>query len=89
MIQHKIQLLTSTPLDLTYTGPIDPWSCLSIQNIMSSGYAYLGGENVSSSNYGHKLYPGQSFTIELSPNDKLFAVGDSGVSIALFKLDIG
>lgn len=68
---------------------MDPWSCLSIQNIMSTGYAYLGTEDVSSTNYGHKLYPGQSFTIELAPNDKLFAVGDSGVSIAIFKLDIG
>lgn len=56
---------------------------------MSSGYAYLGNESVSSSIYGHRLYPGQSFTIELAPSDRIFAVGDSGVSVALFKLDIG
>ena len=56
---------------------------------MTTGFAYIGAEDVSSTNYGHKLYPGQSFTIELAPNDKLFAVGDSGVSIAIFKLDIG
>lgn len=56
---------------------------------MTTGYAYLGNESVSSSDYGHKLYPGQSFTIELAPSDKIFAVGDAGVSIALFKLDIG
>lgn len=89
MIKHAIRELNSTPVDLTYTGPVDPWTCLSIQNIVSSGYAYLGGENVSSSNYGHRLYPGQSFTIELAPNDKLFAVGDAGVSVAIFKLEIG
>lgn len=89
MIRQEIVALNGTPKDLTYTGLIDPLSVISVQNIMSSGYAYLGNKNVSNTNYGHKLYPGQSFTIELSPNDKLFAVGDAGVSIAKFVLDIG
>lgn len=88
MIRQKIQALNATPVDLTITGVIDPLTVLSVQNIMTSGYAYLGNENVSSAEYGHKLYPGQSFTIELAPNDKLFAVGDAGVSIAIFTLDI-
>jgi hypothetical protein len=89
MIRQSIISLDSNPIDLTYTGPLDRPSVLSIQNIVASGYAYLGNQSVSSSDYGHKLYPGQSFTIELAPNDKIFAVGDAGVSIALFKLDIG
>jgi hypothetical protein len=89
MIRQQIIALNSTPIDLTLSGVIDPAIAMSIQNIMTTGFAYLGNENVSSSNYGHKLYPGQSFTIELAPNDKLFAVGDSGVSIAKFILDIG
>jgi hypothetical protein len=88
MIKQKIQLLDSTPVDLTYTGLIDPHTVLSIQNIMTTGYAYLGNENVSSVTYGHKLYPGQSFIIELSPNDKLFAVGDAGVSVSVFTLEM-
>lgn len=88
MIRHEVVALNSTPLDLTINGVIDPLIVLSIQNIMSSGYAYLGNEKVSKTNYGHKLYPGQSFTIELAPNDKLYAVGDSGVSVAKFILDI-
>ena len=89
MIRQSIIPLSGTPIDLTYTGFLDRPMALSIQNIMDSGYAYLGNENVSISNYGHKLYPGQSFTIELSPNDKIFAVGDSGVSVSTFRLDIG
>jgi hypothetical protein len=88
MINQKIQLLDSTPVDLTYTGLIDPHTVLSVQNIMTTGYAYLGNQNVSSTTYGHKLYPGQSFIIELSPNDKLFAVGDAGVSVSVFILEM-
>jgi hypothetical protein len=89
VIRQEIIALNSTPVDLTLSGSIDPCLAVSIQNIMTTGFAYLGNENVSSSLYGHKLYPGQSFTIELAPNDKIFAVGDAGVSIAKFILDIG
>lgn len=89
MIRQEIISLNSTPVDLTVSGVIDPAIVISIQNIMTSGFAYLGNENVSTVNYGHKLYPGQSFTIELAPNDKVFAVGDAGVSIAKFILDLG
>jgi len=88
MIRQEIIELTATPVDLTVSGVIDPLLVISIQNIMPTGYAYLGNEHVSSTDYGHKLYPGQSFTIELAPNDKIYAVGDAGVSIAKFILDI-
>jgi len=89
MIRQEIISLNSTPVDLTTSGNIDPAIVMSIQNIMTEGFAYLGNESVSNSIYGHKLYPGQSFTIELAPNDKVFAVGDAGVSIAKFILDLG
>jgi hypothetical protein len=89
MIRQEIISLNSTPVDLTTSGNIDPAIVMSIQNIMTEGFAYLGNESVSNSIYGHKLYPGQSFTIELAPNDRVFAVGDAGVSIAKFILDLG
>jgi len=88
VIRQRIITLSGTPQELTYEGTIDPLSVLSIQNTVSSGYAYIGNESVSTSDYGHKLYPGQSFTIELAPNDRLYAVGDSGVKVAVFSLDI-
>lgn len=88
MLRTRIVNLSATPEDLTYSGEVDPPIALSIQNIMTSGYAYIGTESVSSIDYGHKLYPGQSFTIQLDPFDTIFAVGDSGVKIAVLSLDI-
>jgi len=88
MLRHRIVELSETPILMTTKEPVDRLNILSIQNIMSSGYAYLGYDNVSLNSYGHKLYPGQSFTIELAPNDKIWAVGDAGVSVAIFNLDI-
>ena len=54
---------------------------------MTTGYAYLGNSEVSSTNFGHKLYPAQSFTIEMSSGDDIWAAGDSGVQIAVMEVD--
>lgn len=89
MLRHRIVELTSTPVLMTTHEPVDRLNVLSIQNVMTTGFAYLGNSDVSTTTYGHKLYPGQSFTIELAPNDRVWAVGDSGVSVAIFNLDIG
>lgn len=88
MLKHRIITLNSTAQDLVTHETVDALAVFSIQNIMSSGFAYLGNSSVSSSSYGHKLYPGQSFTIELAPSDRIYAVGDSGVQVAIFSLDI-
>lgn len=89
MLRHRIVELNSTPVLMTTHEPVDRLNVLSIQNIMTTGFAYLGNSGVSTTTYGHKLYPGQSFTIELAPNDRVWAVGDTGVSVAIFNLDIG
>lgn len=88
MLKHRIVTLNGTAQDLVIHEPVDALAVFSVQNIMSVGFAYLGNKDVTSLSYGHKLYPGQSFTVELAPNDKLYAVGDSGVKVALFSLDI-
>lgn len=62
---------------------------LTIQNIMDTGFAYIGAENVSSTDFGHKLYPGQSFVAELAWSDNIYAVGDAGVQVAIIELDRG
>lgn len=88
MLKHRVISLNDTPQDLVIHEPVDALAVFSVQNTMSVGFAYLGNSSVTSTSYGHKLYPGQSFTIELAPNDKLFAVGDTGVKVAVFSLDI-
>lgn len=87
-LDHRIVTLNSTAQSLVNkSSAIDSRCTLSVQNIMSTGYAYLGNSSVTTTNYGHKLYPGQSFTIELSKSDDLHGVGDSGVQVALFEID--
>jgi hypothetical protein len=87
MLRTRNLTLNGTAQEITIDDAVDSPNNISIQNTSDSGYAYLGIENVTSSNYGHKLFPGQSFSTDLLANDKIFAVGDSGVTVAVFILE--
>lgn len=85
--RHKIQSLNSTAVNLVVREATDAVNSMSIQNVSSSGFVYLGGYNVTNTDYGIKLFPGQIYTIELAPSDDIWAVGDSGTSVAIFNID--
>ena len=84
MLRTRNLTLTNTPILLTLSDAVETPNDFSIQNTHESAYAYLGTSSVSPTNYGHKLYPGQTFSIILSAYDKLYAVGDSGSTVAVF-----
>ena len=86
-LRHKVQALNSTPVNLVIREATDARNSMSIQNVANVGFAYLGAEGVTSSDFGIKLFPGQIYTIELAPSDDIWAVGDSGVSVAIFNID--
>lgn len=86
-LRHKVQTLNSAPVNLVAKEATDAMSSLSIQNVSNIGFAYLGNESVTPSDFGIKLFPGQIYTIELSSSDNIWAVGDTGVQIAIFNID--
>jgi len=73
--RHKIVTLsTSTPTALTYEDNVQSSYTLVVQNNNDSGYLFLGSDNVSTTSYGYKLFPGQGLTVELSAFNRLYAV---------------
>jgi hypothetical protein len=86
-LRHKIQSLNSTAVNLVVREATDARNSMSIQNISNTGFAYLGNSTVTSSDFGIKLYPGQIYTIEFAPSDDIWAVGDTGVQLAIFNID--
>lgn len=65
---------------------------ITIQNLDSSVNVYLGGEGVTSSNFGYKLLPDSAIAFELSGADALYAISDgNGSQLAILKtsLEIG
>ena len=88
MIRHQIKALsTTTPTELTIEDNVNSVCTLVVQNVDSAEYIYIGNSSVSSSNFGFKLYPGQAFTVELRPYDRVYAVGSSSINAVCMSIE--
>lgn len=74
MTTHSlITLDNTTPTRLSPVGTHSGCD-LTIQNVNSTGYIYLGNSSVSSSNYGFRILPNHSISFELPGRDAMYAV---------------
>lgn len=76
-----LTLSDSTATELT-PGARHSGLDLTIQNVDDTAVVYIGGAGVTASDYGFKLTPGAGFSIELNPNDRLYAISDTNNSNA-------
>jgi len=89
MTSHiKLSLSDTTETRLTPNG-IHSGMDITIQNVDSAAYVFLGGEGVTSSDYGFRIAPGAAISFELPGRDVLFAISDTdGSSIAVLKTNL-
>jgi hypothetical protein len=85
---HELVVLSdTTETELTPEGRVHSGLDLTVQNVHESAIVYLGGEGVTTENYGYKLEPGDGFSIELNPRDQFFAISDTDESeVALLRV---
>lgn len=55
---------------------------VTIQNLNSSGYLYLGGPNVTTTNFGYRLAPNSAWSIELRQDETVYAIGSTGILVS-------
>jgi hypothetical protein len=77
--------LTSTPSALTLTDQVDGPNTISIENLDSSEYVYLGDGGVTTSRFGIRLSPGQIWSADLGPYDKIYAIGSGKISVLVLE----
>jgi len=92
MTQHSLTTLSNT--SATRLTPIGLHSGMdiTIQNVHESAYVYVGGEGVTSLNYGYRISPNNAWSIELPSRDSLYAissVNDSKIAVLTTGLDTG
>jgi hypothetical protein len=90
-IHALTQLSNTTATRLTPNGTHSGMD-ITIQNVHESAYVYVGGEGVTSSDYGFRIAPGSAFSIELPGQDSLYAistVNSSNVAILKTGLETG
>jgi hypothetical protein len=85
MLRTRNLTLTSTAQELTIDDMVDTANTISVQNTDSSAPLYIGNESVASTNYGIKLSAGQAWSADLGPDDKIYAVGTSTVSVLILE----
>jgi hypothetical protein len=90
-IHALTQLSNTTATRLTPNGTHSGMD-ITIQNVHESAYVYVGGEGVTSSDYGFRIAPGSAFSIELPGQDALYAISTvdtSKVSVLKTGLETG
>lgn len=62
---------------------------ITIQNINLEGDVFIGGENVSLSNYGFKIAINQAWSVELPGKDAIYAISElPNAAVAVLKLGL-
>jgi len=86
MTQQDIYTLSdSSIIQVTPNGAHSGFD-ITIQNVSSSGYIYIGNEDVSSTEYGYRLLPNHAFSIELPSRDHLYLIaGTNGMKAAVLR----
>ncbi len=87
MIRTRNLSLTSSAVEATVQDSVDAPNSISIQNTSLSGNVYVGNASVTTTNYGYRLFPAQTITMDVVPYEKVYVVGDSGTTAAVLIMD--
>lgn len=89
MTQHSlIELSNISATRLTPNG-IHSGMDITLQNANASGYIYIGGENVSASDYGFRILPNHSISFELPGRNELYAISSiNEMNLAVIKINL-
>lgn len=83
---HSLTTLSDSEASRLTPNGIHSGMDITIQNVDDAAYVYVGGEGVTSLNYGYRLSPGLAVSFELPGRDALYAITDTnGSQIAVLK----
>lgn len=65
---------------------------ITIQNLEAEAYIYIGGEGVTTEDFGYRLAPAAAISFELPGKNSLYAIADTAgaqVSVLKTNLEVG
>jgi hypothetical protein len=88
MTTHNLYTISNTVATNISDGKDDGFD-ITVQNVNASGYLYIGGEDVSSSNYGFRVASGHAISVELPGTDDLYVIAsDNGLLAAVLRVNL-
>jgi len=89
MTQHSLTVLSNTTATRMTPPGAHGGMDITLQNVNATGYIYIGGEGVTSSNYGFRILPNHSISFELSSSDALYAISSvDAMNIAMIQISL-
>lgn len=86
---HNLYTLSNTQATRLTPQGMHSGMDITIQNVDDTAYVYLGGEGVSSSNYGYRIAPGHAISWELPERDELYAItNENNSKLAVLKTSL-
>ena len=87
-IHHTTTLSNETSTRLTPDG-LHSGMDVTIQNFSDTAFVYIGGEGVTTSDFGFRLNPGAAISFELPGRDAIYAITDvDGSQVAVLKTNL-
>jgi hypothetical protein len=89
MTTHSLTTLSSSSATRLTPAGTHSGMDITLQNVNSSGYIYIGSSSVSSTNYGFRIMPNHSISFELPGKDSLYAIASiNSMKVAVIQTGI-
>jgi hypothetical protein len=89
MTLHSLTTVSNSSATLLTPPGAHSGMDITLQNVNPSGYIYVGGEGVTSSNYGFRIMPNHSISFELASNDALYAISSANsMNVAIVQIGL-
>lgn len=87
--RHALHTLSNSSATRLTPNGLHSGMDITIQNVNSEGYVYIGSENVSALSYGYRLNPNNAIAWELPGTDSLYAIADTnGLQVAVITTNL-
>lgn len=74
MVTHSLITLSDSVATRVSPPGTHSGTDITIQNVNSSGYIYIGSSTVSEEDYGYRILPNHAISVELNGKSSLYAV---------------
>lgn len=88
MTTHNLYTLSNTTAT-NITPGLDRGFDITIQNVNNNGFIYVGGEGVTTEDYGFRILPNNAWSVEVPEIDDLYIIAsDNNLKAAVLRLNL-
>lgn len=89
MTTHNVYTLSDSETTQITPNGTHSGMDITIQNVNTSGHVYVGGDGVTSSNYGYRIMPNHAISFELAGEDDLYLIAENNeMKAAVIKINL-